>query len=205
MLVHIAIDCFKALLVEMKENEMIPSSHKDKVREVLEIQKELDFSQGSFMNLFNYHHGHLAPHVDRCLVTVVYTFQLNSETRSKKFTSSSQRKNLWCHVPGQNVEDIKNWASIDKLVTSPDDCDDDRQHSVCLHVGEELSTLSGGHLPAALHCVQCDPTSPPVPIEHKAGSQRDIIAQTSAFSNRLSAALILSSADVSALIEDIDT
>jgi len=184
-LIDVAKDCFKTLLLEHKESSNAEKKSRERADRILNLHKDLDYSQSSFMNLFNYNYGLLAPHRDRCLVTVVYT-HTNPSVNTEPLVSD-EVKNLWCLKPGETESEIKSWQSIDSLVVSPE-----RQHSVCLHVGEELSALCEHRLPAALHCVQVDPTRVETPTSHK----------TPNASNRLSAALILSSDDISAIVED---
>jgi hypothetical protein len=193
-LISIAKECFKNLLIELKDCKTVKKSHTDRAQHLLDMHEHLDYSQSSFMNLFNYNNGHLGPHQDRCLVTVVYTQQLSPDHSSRR---SPLHKNLWCLEPGQDETQVDSWTSIDKLVAVPD-----KQHSVCLHVGEEMSALYDYQLPAALHCVQANPTVPEKSmVEPDAGGAEQ--QQHQCLNNRFSAALILSAADISAIVDDI--
>ena len=184
-LIGIAKECFKTLLLELIENKKIQKSFHERVQHIIDIHDNIDYAESSFMNLFNYDYGHLGPHRDRCLVTVVYTYQPNS-FNEKSVTDNAKKKNLWCLTPGQEESTLGNWTSIDKLVIAPD-----MKNSVCLHVGEEMSALYDNHIHAAMHCVLPDPTKPP---EY----EKEVIC-----SNRLSAALILSAADISTIVDDM--
>lgn len=182
-LIGIAKDCFKQLLIEFKESAS-ETAHIDRVNHIVNLHTNIDYSESSFMNLFNYDYGHLAPHRDRCLVTVVYTQPRRVELTGGK----GKLKNLWCLQPGTEEDTARNWQSIDQLVATPGN-----QHNVCLHVGEELSALCNYQVPAALHCVLVDPTQAVTSVPNSLKSQGD---------NRFSAALILSSNDISAIVEE---
>ena len=164
-MINIAKECFKALLIELKDGSTLSMSNsdKDRAQNILHLHKHLDYSQSSFMNLFNYKYGHLAPHRDRCLVTVVYTHSRSStqllqshqpentdtdestdmnashETSDNNYNYKHSKKNLWCLAPEHedHPSNIHHWTSIDTLVAIPAN-----QHSVCLHVGEELRGAS---------------------------------------------------------------
>lgn len=221
-LIATAKECFKELLIELKECTTISTSQtdRDRARHILALHDQLDYSQSSFMNLFNYQYGHLAPHRDRCLVTIVFTLPPHAQPPSRRDDAcatpprhstikNSSYKNLWCLAPQQeeNSSDIHSWTSIDALVAKPGS-----QHSVCLHVGEELRTLYNGQIPAALHCVQADPTTSatttaPVTTEQQQKGKEKVVQHEQrlmlATNNRLSAALILSSAEISAIVEEV--
>jgi hypothetical protein len=195
-LIGIAKDCFKNLMMELKESTFSGTSHMEEVKHILKLHDQLDYTQSSFMNLFNYDYGHLAPHRDRCLVTIVYTHQRCAHIASSSESNHHQKKNLWCLQPGGDEKNAKSWTSIDDLVPPPTSTSTQQhqQHSVCLHIGEELRALSNFQLPAALHCVQVDPTT-------SCGSG----SCSTVHHNRLSAALILSASEISAIVEDINS
>lgn len=225
-MINIAKECFKALLIELKDGSTLSMSNsdKDRAQNILHLHKHLDYSQSSFMNLFNYKYGHLAPHRDRCLVTVVYTHSRSStqllqshqpentdtdestdmnashETSDNNYNYKHSKKNLWCLAPEHedHPSNIHHWTSIDTLVAIPAN-----QHSVCLHVGEELRALYHNQIPAALHCVQTNPTLPHEEQQRRPAEGGRIVAPDNDHHDRLSAALILSAADISAIVEDM--
>lgn len=116
----------------------------------------------SFFNIFNYNHGTLNAHRDRCLVTAVY----GSSSRSKDAT------HLWAQTYDQR------WIDLDETV--------DRKH-VVLFTGEDLQDMSDGYYSATLHACRVDPTGPFLAhsFEH-----RD--PDASPTGNRQSLALVLS-------------
>jgi hypothetical protein len=189
-LIDIAKNCFKMLLLELRDSSIFTTSHTNRAKQLLQQHDSIDYSKSSFMNLFNYSYGHLAPHRDRCLVTVVFTKPHDSHDNT---SDKHLHKNLWCLEPHLDQYNIKNWTSIDILSEKVG------SSSVCLHVGEELSVLYDHKLLPALHCVQVDPTATEKPPthEHRHGDTHY------RKHNRLSAALILSAADISAMVEEI--
>ena len=123
------------------------------------------FSQ-TFFNLFNYNNGLLNPHVDRSLLTVIFSAKQN-----KKDQSSS----LWIENPH-----TKQWVNSDEIK-------DDNQ--VIIMVGDELPTSAMDYLDlnAARHAVKVDPQGEKLSNAH---FRPDPLTPKDD-QNRLSAAIIL--------------
>ena len=119
----------------------------------------------SFFNLFNYDHGLLNTHKDRCLVTLAY------RRRAAEATASA----LWIQDRGGR------WWSSDALLG---------ERELLVLIGEELEALAeqaGCPLYAAPHAVRVDPTGPHLERAHHRPDPA-----TPPRGNRVSAALILS-------------
>lgn len=117
----------------------------------------------SFFNIFNYNHGTLNAHRDRCLVTAVY----GSSSRS------TQATHLWAQTNDQT------WIDLDETV--------DSNHLV-LFTGEDLQDMTDGYFSAILHACRVDPTGPF--LAHSFENRDPDAAPTG---NRQSLALVLSS------------
>ena len=119
----------------------------------------------SFFNLFNYDHGLLNTHKDRCLVTLAYRRRAVDPVASA----------LWVQARGGR------WWSSDALLG---------ERELLVLIGEELEELSeraGCPLYAAPHAVRVDPTGPHIERAHHRPDPA-----TPHHGNRISAALILS-------------
>ena len=125
----------------------------------------LQLCASSFFNLFNYDHGLLNEHRDRCLVTVTYCRPSQQRGASALWV---QRRD------GQ-------WFSSDQVL---------EEREILLLVGEEIEAAAREaslNLWAAPHAVRVDPTGAPIERAHH---RRD--PATPVQGNRKSAALILS-------------
>lgn len=178
-LFEIAIVCLKAILLStpthlsvQKALERIPhhTLFENDPNEPF-ANAHQPFAQ-SFFNLFNYNHGLLNPHVDRSLVTVIFSSQTSpSEEESTNKTA------LWIQSP----EGM--WQNADALVTTPS--------QVVIMTGEQLAAVMPYHrYYAALHAVKVDPMGEFLAQAHH---RRD--PATTAKDNRVSAALILRHGD----------
>jgi hypothetical protein len=180
-LFSVAKTCLGALLSAKKPATSSSPDAANNLQVALEQGKDLElfasnphepFQQGqpfsqSFFNLFNYNHGLLNPHVDRSLMTIIYSSQ-------RRRIGDSRHSTLW-------IQDrYGHWRDGDEAAAKED--------QVIVMTGEELS-LEGAavdldFLVPALHAVKVDPTGPNLSRPHfrpdpdNAGS-------------RLSAALIL--------------
>ena len=131
------------------------------------------FSQ-SFFNLFNYNHGSLNSHVDRSLLTIIY-----SKTQSQTTLDNNiHRSALW-------VKDNNEiWHNADQVVT--------RDEAIVM-VGEDLVEAGGGKIASTLelfaaeHAVRVDPMGDRIERSHF----RKDPSCTDGVINRLSAAMIL--------------
>lgn len=142
------------------------------------------FSQ-SFFNLFNYDHGSLNSHVDRSLLTVIYSTtaqddlsRASSLNNPPRLENASRRSALW-------VKDNQGmWHDADRIVT-PD--------QAIVMVGEDLETAAGGSIASTLglyaaeHSVRVDPLGLRIERSH---FRRDPSC-AEGVRNRLSAAMIL--------------
>jgi hypothetical protein len=169
----IAAKNMKVITTELKERGHMGEEHH---------YKKLDDCNfdASFMNIFNYAHGKLCPHRDRCLVTIVY------RQNDSSFIEDKLMKSMWCEEPV-----TKNWVNIDNEIRG-------KNGKACLLVGDELSYLTQSYLPAALHCVL---HSPYRNIEQQ---ENDLlgIKHHNRHNDRMSIALILSSASITKFIDN---
>ncbi|KAL7545442.1 hypothetical protein ACHAWF_008796 [Thalassiosira exigua] len=136
------------------------------------------FSQ-SFFNLFNYDHGSLNAHVDRSLLTVIYSYAPKAEAAQigtlEPPPEGALRSALWVKDPRGK------WRNADLSC--------DRDHALVL-VGEDLEGVgiaSALGVVAAEHAVRVDPTGPRIERSH---FQRDPACAGKGPSRR-SAAMIL--------------
>lgn len=134
------------------------------------------FSQ-TFFNLFNYDHGSLNSHVDRSLLTVIYSHTPSQDTIKFEGTKMHQ-STLW-------VKDNRGiWHNADQAV-SPDEA--------IIMVGEDLIEAENGAIASSLgvfaaeHAVRVDPLGERIERSH---FRRDPSC-TQGVQNRLSAAMIL--------------
>jgi len=131
----------------------------------------------TFFNLFNYQNGLLNPHVDRSLLTVIYSSPPSSGTAT---TSST----LW-------IQDRHGaWHDGDRAAAKED--------QVVVMVGEELAETgiaANLDLIPALHAVKVDPQGPNISRPHfrpdPAQQQATVGGAVGESNYRLSAALIL--------------
>jgi hypothetical protein len=121
----------------------------------------------SFFNLFNYNHGLLNPHIDRSLVTVIYSSHASHSEESISKTA------LWIQSPEGT------WHNADDITTPT---------QVVIMTGEQLETNQ--YYYAAPHAVKVNPTGELLAQAHH---RRDPVS--TATDNRLSAALILRHGD----------
>ena len=128
----------------------------------------------TFFNLFNYDHGSLNSHVDRSLITVIY-----STTPTQDSTDSNlQQSALW--VKDNNGT----WQNADEAVT-PDEA--------IIMVGEDLIDIGNGTLASSLdifaaeHAVRVDPLGNRIERSH---FKKDP-GCSEGVRNRLSTAMIL--------------
>mmetsp|Transcript_22819 Transcript_22819/g.40915 ORF Transcript_22819/g.40915 Transcript_22819/m.40915 type:complete len:287 (+) Transcript_22819:56-916(+) len=133
------------------------------------------FSQ-SFFNLFNYDHGSLNGHVDRSLLTVIYSTAPDvADTTSSPEKPPVRRSALW-------VKDRQGtWHDADRVV---------RPDQALIMVGEDLERAGIAEklqLFAAEHAVRVDPAGLRIERSH---FRRDP-GCTEGIGNRLSAAMIL--------------
>lgn len=107
---------------------------------------------GTFFNLFNYRHGMLNPHVDRSLLTVVYSSDAPALEPQQQ---QQQRSKLW-------IENrFGTWIDGDSAC-----CNDDQ---VIIMIGEELQQVGVADaldLVPVLHAVKVDPKGPHVARPH---------------------------------------
>jgi len=111
----------------------------------------------TFFNLFNYQNGLLNPHVDRSLMTVIYS----SPPPPANLCQLKKRSTLW-------IRDRHGiWRDGDRAAAGDD--------QVVVMVGEELqesgivvsaATAAGGDLVPALHAVKVDPNGGNLPRPH---------------------------------------
>jgi hypothetical protein len=174
-LFSVAKTCLGALLSAKKPATSSSPDAAGNLQVALEQAKDLElfasnphepFQQGqpfsqSFFNLFNYNHGLLNPHVDRSLMTVIYSSQ-------KRTSDDSLHSALW-------IQDrYGQWRDGDEAAAKED--------QVIVMTGEELS-LDLDFVPA-LHAVKVDPTGPNLSRPHFRPDPDNM-------GSRLSAALIL--------------
>ena len=193
-LFDIAIVCLKAVLLSNPETEEASSDlhyrMEDLQRALQDLQRALQdlpqhylfendpnepfandsqpFAQ-SFFNLFNYNYGLLNPHVDRSLVTVIYSW---SQTMS-----SENKTALWIQDPNGT------WHNADDMTTPS---------QVVIMTGEQLLEVRkrSPQYYAAPHAVKVNPEGEFLAQAHH---RRD--PATTPTDNRLSAALILRHGD----------
>jgi hypothetical protein len=123
---------------------------------------------GSFFNLFHYDYGCLNTHRDRYLVTVI---------AASPPKTLNQHSVLWVRSPKTGE-----WQCVDSLV---------EQNSWIIFIGEELahiSTEAGFLLPAAEHCIRCDPMGEYISHSHHKPDPATLLE-----GNRRSIALVLGS------------
>jgi hypothetical protein len=138
------------------------------------------FSQ-TFFNLFNYNHDSLNKHVDRSLITVIYstTPEPDATSTSLNNDNSIQRtSSLW-------VKDNKGtWHNADRAVTSDE---------AIIMVGQDFSEMENGKVASSLgvfaaeHAVRVDPMGDRIERSH----YRKDPSCTADVGDRLSAAMIL--------------
>ena len=121
----------------------------------------------SFFNIFNYDHGLLNAHRDRCLVTAIFVNQQRQ--------GSGAKSALW--IKGSDGS----WSNTDALVAD---------NEVVILLGEEFQELAKSvGLPfwAAEHCIRVDPHGPAIARAHHRPDP-----DTLKIGNRISAAFVLS-------------
>jgi len=174
--------CLQALLMTSKEHNSAKEALLDALEASFSPDYKLFFPPGkdaqpfpsndvafstSFLNIFNYDHGLLNTHRDRCLVTAISVNQNRAVDAPKSA--------LW--VKGREGE----WVNTDALVGD---------NEVVILVGEELQKLAESlNVPvwAAEHCIRVDPHGPNLERAHHRSDPA-----TPKTGNRLSAALVLS-------------
>ncbi len=122
----------------------------------------------SFFNLFHYDYGCLNTHRDRYLVTVI---------AAAPPQTLEQHSVLWVRSPKTGE-----WQCVDSLLG---EC------SWIIFIGEELAQIcaqAGFELPAAEHCIRCDPTGDYISHSHH---KPDPATRTQG--NRRSIALVIGS------------
>lgn len=134
------------------------------------------FSQ-TFFNLFNYDHGSLNSHVDRSLLTVIYSTTMPSQDANKHTIDNTNQSTLW-------IKDSKEvWRNADELV---------KPSETIIMVGEDLVEAENGIIASSLgvfaaeHAVRADPLGERIERSH---FRRD--PSCSVGVKRLSAAMIL--------------
>ncbi|KAK3264420.1 hypothetical protein CYMTET_26843 [Cymbomonas tetramitiformis] len=151
-------------------------------------QAQKAYFSASFMNIFNYDYGYLGPHKDRCLITTIRRLPFvkselarDSEDVARKSFSASpthtHRKRLWIWNDIAGV-----WKDIDAMLL-----EESSSLDLVLFVGEELESITQGWLPAVKHAVCEDPN---LIEENQLGE-----------GGCLSTALVLSSSDISEVVE----
>eukprot|EP00977_Amphora_coffeiformis_P013862 scaffold3763_cov165-Amphora_coffeaeformis.AAC.13 len=185
-LFDIAIVCLKAILLSTPPPEEEPPSHLtnrlDLERALQDLRQHALFENDpnepfakanqpfaqSFFNLFNYNYGLLNPHIDRSLVTVIYSQTTTCRTAGEE--ADNNKTALWIQDPDGT------WHNADAM-TAPS--------QVVIMTGEQLVSQY-----AAPHAVRVNPEGEFLAQAHH---RRD--PATTATNNRLSAALILRHGD----------
>lgn len=183
-LFRVAKTCLGALL-----EEAVPNSASNRLTNILEesaasppfkfhpnepFQSSQPFAW-TFFNLFNYKNGLLNPHVDRSLITVIYSS--SSPPQLLPLTSTETRSALW-------IQDRHGtWHDGDRAAAGDD--------QVLVMIGEEFQeaglVMADDDLYPALHAVKVDPKGENLARPHF----RPDPAQDTSIEPRISAALIL--------------
>ncbi len=171
--------CLKALMTEFSPdspavNKLLLELRRSKGAQLFVDNPDEPFLKGqefsgSFFNIFDYDHGFLNTHRDRCLVTAIVV--------RRPDIHPEKHSTLW--VKGVDGE----WINADQLVSSGD---------VIIFVGDdfhELSQEEGSAIPAAEHCIRVNPNSAWLPDSHFRPDPQSL-----ATGNRKSVAFILSDA-----------
>lgn len=106
----------------------------------------------SFFNLFNYDNGLLNPHVDRSLVTVLYSYKPNDTSYSEDHDEHPGCSTLW--IQDRNGH----WRDGDRASSGA--------NQVLVMVGDELPQLDDDTIRPAKHAVKVDPCGDVLPHSH---------------------------------------
>ena len=195
-LFEVATSCFSNLLQNdaIDQNDAVYKLYTSAIRQVRDDNNVRDsfrlftnehepfepgqpFSQ-TFFNLFNYDHGSLNSHVDRSLITVIYSAMPLNNVSSTFEDNNLQQSALWI----KDNNDV--WHNADEAITP---------NEAIIMVGEDLIEAGSGVIAsnldvfAAEHAVRVDPLGERIERSH---FRKDPTCSDNV-RNRVSAAMIL--------------
>lgn len=169
---------YASALRELRDEDNIRNSFRLFTNEHEPFEPGQAFSQ-TFFNLFNYDHGSLNSHVDRSLITVIYSATPSNNDDSTTLEDNNlQQSALWV----KDKNDV--WHNADQAVLP---------NEAIIMVGEDLVEAGNGviastlDLFAAEHAVRVDPLGERIERSHF----RKDPSCSAHVRNRLSAAMIL--------------
>lgn len=157
-------------------------------RDSIPFQSHHSAFEGTFFNIFNYNHGSLNAHRDRCLMTLVW-----GEHSQPTLPDYSR---LWVQPPFSNTGSASEaligtatspWIDAHRHIASLPD-NGSGSDGVIVFIGEELADATAGFYPAVQHCVRVHPSDEQAQWLADSHHQRDPAAPT--IGNRMSVAMV---------------
>ena len=140
-------DAYMVALQKVRDGNGLKGSFKLFSNEHEPFEQDQPFCQ-TFFNLFNYDHGSLNSHVDRSLLTVIYSTTMPSQDANKPTIENMNQSTLWIK------DSEETWHNADELVTP---------NETIIMVGEDLVDAENGRIASSLgvfaaeHAVRVDP------------------------------------------------